>query len=187
MRILLAAFVVLGTGCAADRPQGFPFPEFVGEYRIVDAEGESAWEQIPPLGALSRMRALTDRMRRSLASSLGTVQVRPAVGGEYVEWNIAMDEPAHEIRRMLGPRNVDGSFPIWRFEQQPAPAVAVDGVVRIDHDEMIADFQGTTPARAFVLRERWRLVDDGTLEFALEAGPDPGSLARVGGFTAVRQ
>jgi hypothetical protein len=99
---------------------------------------------------------------------------------------MAMDEPAHEIRRMVGPRNADGSFPIWRFEQQPAPAVAADGVLRIDQDGMIADFQGTT-SRAFVLRERWRLVDEGTLEFALEAGPDVSSLVRVGGFTAVRR
>ena len=75
----------------------------------------------------------------------------------------------------------------WRFEQPPAPS-ANEGTARVEGDELIADFaihgvEGRRP----VIRERWRLTEDGRLEFSLEGGSEGERLARVGGFTAIRQ
>jgi hypothetical protein len=178
----------LCSGCAQTRPEGGPLPQFTGEYRIVDAGEEASPELLPEFVPLSRLSGLSNRVRQSLASSLGTVHVRPAIGGEYAEWNMAFDDPPHEIRRMVGPKKADGSFPIWRFEQQPAPRVDPRGVVRLERNEIVADFVSALPAaRALMIRERWTLVGDDTLKFALEAGPQSGKLVRVGGFTAIRQ
>jgi hypothetical protein len=84
------------------------------------------------------------------------------------------------------PKNPDGSFRVWRFEQDPAASVATEGSARLQGQEFLADFAATTGEPGRMLRERWTLATDGRLEFSLEAAQD-GPPTRVGGFVAVRQ
>ena len=114
------------------------------------------------------------------------VRISPALGGTYAEWQIHFVEPEHELRMFLGPSNPDGDYPVWRFEQEPAPAVAHEGVARFQAGELVAEFRSPTPGVEKILRERWRLTD-GELEFSLEAGTQGAPLQRTGGFTASRE
>jgi hypothetical protein len=180
--------VVVGAGCGQAPSSEGPLAQFSGEYRIIEAGNEASPGIVEELAPGLPVVGLMTRLRQSWASSLGNVRVQPAVGGEYAEWNMAFDDPAHEIRRMVGPRQADGSFPIWRFEQQPAPALDHHGVLRLERNAVVAEFVSRASApRPLVIRERWTLVGDDTLEFALEAGPSSEKLIRVGRFTAVRE
>jgi hypothetical protein len=184
--VAVIASAMFAACTTASHTIGGPVPQFNGEYRIVEArQGASILPD--EFGALSRISDLTNRVQESTGDRLGTMQVRPAVGGEYAEWTIVLDEPAHEIRLLLGPKLADGTFPIWRFEQQPAPTLAHEGRARLEGNQMIADFVVVGPADPRrIVRERWTRSDDGRLEFDLEGGVDDGPFRRVGGFVAVR-
>lgn len=115
----------------------------------------------------------------------GVVRVAGVMGGAYSEWNVSMGQPSHEIRMLVAPRAADGRFRVWRFEQEPAPAVAHEGTAYLaDDQELVAEFPGTAGAGR-VLRERWRLTESGGLTFSLEAGSQGEPLRRVGGFSAI--
>jgi hypothetical protein len=70
------------------------------------------------------------------------VRIAPALGGTYAEWRVNFGSPAHELRLMVGVQKADGSYPVWRFEQEqePAPAVGQEGIARFDADELVAEF-----------------------------------------------
>lgn len=121
-----------------------------------------------------------------VTGATGTVRIVPALGGKYAEWHIRFDDPEHEVRMFLGLVTPDGDYPVWRFEQEPAPFVAEKGVARFDGGELVAEFASTTPTTPRVLRERWKLTE-ATLEFSLEAGTQGESLRTVGGFVASRE
>jgi hypothetical protein len=88
---------------------------------------------------------------------------------------------------LIGGRRADGTFPVWRFEQEPAPAVSNEGVARLDGTELVADFVAReSDAARHMIRERWNLTD-GNLSFSLEANTQGRVPERVGGFVAVRQ
>ncbi len=120
------------------------------------------------------------------SGATGRVRISPALGGTYAEWEIRFDEPEHELRMFLGLPNPDGDYPVWRFEQAPAPAVAQEGVARFQAGELVAEFTSPAPGVEKILRERWRLTD-GELEFSLEAGTQGAPPQRIGGFTASRE
>ena len=73
---------------------------------------------------------------------------------------------------LVGARRTDWTYPVWRFEQAPAPATAGGGRARVEGNELIADFplRDATGERP-ILRERWRLIGDDRLDFPLESGP----------------
>ena len=124
---------------------------------------------------------------RIVRGSAGTVRVAEAVGGAYAEWRVSLGQPSHELRMLVAASSADGSFRVWRFEQEPAPAVGHEGIARLEGREFIADFPATTGQAGRFLRERWRLAPDGSLEFDLEASAQGEAPRRVGGFVAVRQ
>src|SRR5262245_56231556 len=98
----------------------------------------------------------------------GTVQVSDALGSSFSEWVVRFEEPRHEVRLMVGELRSDGTFPVWRFEQDPAPQVAHQGSGRLSGEEFVADFGSTDGQQGKFLRERWTLTADG-LQFDLEA------------------
>ena len=116
----------------------------------------------------------------------GTVRILDALGGSYTEWAATFGRPSHEVRMLVGARNGDGTFRVWRFEQEPAPNVSNEGTARLVGQEFIADFTANTGPQGKMIRERWRLTTSG-LEFVLEASGQGEPPRRVGGFTAVRQ
>ena len=70
------------------------------------------------------------------AGPRGTVRVSDALGGSYTEWAVTFGQPSHELRMFVGARNGDGTFRVWRFEQEPSPGVTA----RLEGQELIADF-----------------------------------------------
>ena len=116
----------------------------------------------------------------------GTVQVSDALGGSFTEWVIQLEEPRHEVRLMVGERRADGSLPVWRFEQDPAPQVEHRGTGRLSDQGFVADFVSTDGEQGKFLRERWTLTQNG-LRFDLEASGNGAGPQRVGGFEAIRQ
>ena len=68
----------------------------------------------------------------------------------------------------------------------PAPDVANEGTARMDGPMLIADFYSTDGQPQKLLRERWTLRPNGSLQFDLEAAQG-GPPQRMGGFTANRQ
>lgn len=116
----------------------------------------------------------------------GSVRIAGVMGGAYSEWTVSVGQPSHEVRMLVAPPGADGRFRVWRFEQEPAPAVAHEGTARLaDNQELVAEFPGTAGADR-VLRERWRLTGDGGLTFTLEAGSQGQTIRRVGGFSAIK-
>ena len=118
--------------------------------------------------------------------AIGTVVVAPLIGSEYAEWSVHFDEPDHEIRMIVGPRQTDGTFPVWRFEQTPAPTVRNDGTGYLDAGAFVAEFAFVSDKSSAFLRERWMLRQD-RLEFALETrAAGSTSPTRIGAFIAER-
>ena len=116
----------------------------------------------------------------------GTVQVSDALGRSFTEWVVRFEEPRHEVRLMVGERRVDETFPVWRFEQDPAPQVEHEGIGRLSGQGFVADLGSTDGERGKFRRERWTLTRDG-LAFDLEASRNGVGPQRGGGFVAVRQ
>jgi hypothetical protein len=77
----------------------------------------------------------------------GTVRVSDALGGSYTEWAVTFGQPSHEPRMFVGGRNNDGTFRVWRFEQEPSPAVSNEGTARLEGQELVADFAHATSPR----------------------------------------
>jgi hypothetical protein len=125
------------------------------------------------------------RGQYQLPGRVGTVRVADTLGGSYTEWAVSIGQPSHEVRMIVGPRKADGTFPAWRFEQDPAPNVANEGTARLEGPTLVADFYAAGEPQK-MLRERWTLGPDGSLRFDLEAAQG-GSPQRVGGFMANRQ
>lgn len=120
MRIVLLTVVAACTACVQAPHREGPLPQFTGEYRILSTS-ESAAGLLDTFGPLARISSLSSRFRESFAGRLGTVRIRPTVGGEYAEWSVQFDSPSHEVRMIIGSRHTNGSLPVWRFEEQPAP------------------------------------------------------------------
>ena len=87
---------------------------------------------------------------------------------------------------MLGSRRADGAYPVWRFEQEPAPRVPVEGITRMDGDDLVAEFIASDDEATRMIREQWTLHDQ-RLEFTLEASTGGREPVRVGGFVASRE
>jgi hypothetical protein len=116
----------------------------------------------------------------------GTVRISDALGTSYAEWVIRFDEPLHEVRLMVGELRADGTFPVWRFEQDPAPRVEHQGTGRLSGQGFVVDFGSVDGEQGKFLRERWTLTPGG-LQFDLEASGNGVGPRRVGGFMAIRQ
>lgn len=159
MRLSIAVFVVglTAAGVTAQTPGQVPLRQFTRVYQIVSGD-----------------------------SGDGIVRISSALGGTYAEWQIQFEDPEHELRMLVGFPDPDGSFPVWRFEQEPAPAVAQEGVARLEETELVAEFRKRSPGTEGVLLERWRLAG-ADLEFTLEAGLQGEPPQRIGGFVAARQ
>jgi hypothetical protein len=70
-------------------------------------------------------------------------------------------EPRHEVRLLVGMLRSDGMFPVWRFEQEPAPQVEHQGTGRLSGPGFVADFGATDGEQGKFLRERWTLTVNG--------------------------
>jgi hypothetical protein len=134
-----------------------------------------------PSGPLSQFRG-----NYQIANGGGTVRIADALGGSYTEFAVTLVQPAHELKMLVGAPTSNGMFQVWRFEQEPAPAVSNAGTARLEGQELIADFPHVAGPAGKLIRERWRLTN-GALEFTLEASGGNGPPVRAGGYTATRQ
>jgi len=117
----------------------------------------------------------------------GVIRIGEALGGTYTEWRVTLGQPQHELRMLVGARRDDGTFPVWRFEQEPAPRVPNQGVARLQGSELVAEFVApANDAARHMIRERWKVTSD-SLVFTLEANTQGREPQRVGGFVATRQ
>jgi hypothetical protein len=116
----------------------------------------------------------------------GTLRIADALGNSYAEWTLRIGEPSHELRMLVGARRADGTFPVWRFEQEPAPTVAQDGIGRLEGQAFVAEFRTANGNPGKLIRERWTRIG-ASVRFDLEAEGEGSGPVRVGGFTAVRQ
>ena len=118
----------------------------------------------------------------------GTVEIRPALGGSFHEMRVQFTDVAHELRYLVRTAAVGGIHSVWRFEEDPSPAVKNEGAARFEGGDLIAVFPHLTDNPSQVFREHWKVAAaTGQLEYVLEASSEGKKLRRVGGFTAARQ
>jgi hypothetical protein len=91
----------------------------------------------------------------------GTVLVSDALGSSFIEWVVRFEEPRHEVRLMVGAVRPDATFPVWCFEQDPAPRVEHQGTGRLSEQGFVADFGSIDAEQGKFLRERWTLTREG--------------------------
>jgi hypothetical protein len=116
----------------------------------------------------------------------GVVEVRAAVTGDYSQLHASFTNPPHDLLVIVGKPKADGTLPVWRFEQEPAPNIPNNGMGRLQNGELVADFMSADDPGQKLIRERWKFINRGELEFALEASSDGAAPHRVGGYTAKR-
>jgi hypothetical protein len=118
----------------------------------------------------------------------GTVEIRPALGGSFHEVRVLFTDVPHELRYLVATAAVSGTHSVWRFEEDPAPAVKNEGTARFEGGELIAVFPHKADNPSQIFREHWRVAAaSGQLDYVLEASSEGKKLRRVGGFTAARQ
>ena len=138
------------------------------------------------IAGATEMASLTGRYKITSGGS-GTVEIGPALGGSFHEVRVVFTDVPHELRYLVATTSVSGTHPVWRFEEDPAPAVRNEGTARFEGGELIAEFPHKTDNPSQVFRERWKVAASGELTFVLEASSEGKKLRRVGGFTAARQ
>jgi hypothetical protein len=114
----------------------------------------------------------------------GVIEVRPTMGGTYTELRASFKNPEHENLVIIGKSRADGTIPVWRFEQDPAPNVSNEGSGRFQNNQLITEFLSKNDPDRKLLRETWKLRPSGQLEFTLEASTHNQLPRRVGGFVA---
>jgi hypothetical protein len=122
----------------------------------------------------------------------GTLDVRPAVNGWYVEWEINIHGgPIERQLRMLA--TFDSSvkhFRIWRFETlPPEPSDRAEGKGRLEGGEFIQEWRMPAPdGHPGTFRNRIRMQGPDTLVIISEGIRDGESgVTRIGVTTAVRR
>ena len=134
----------------------------------------------------TEMASLTGRYKIT-SGGAGSVEIGPALGGSFQEVRVVFTDVPHELRYLVSTAAVRGVHPVWRFEEDPAPAVRNEGTARFEAGELIFEFPHKTDNPSQVFRERWNLAASGQLDFVLEASSEGKTLRRVGGFSAARQ
>src|SRR5687767_101234 len=132
------------------------------------------------------MASLSGRYKIT-SGGAGTVEIGPALGGSFHEVRVLFTDVPHELRYLVASEAVRGIHPVWRFEEEPSPAVRNEGTARFEGGEFIAEFPHKTDSPAYIFRERWKVAASGQLDFVLEASSEGKKLRRVGSFTAARQ
>jgi len=148
----------------------------------------------PPAEALARLDPFLGEYNQTMDYAgqdwAGTIGVRPAVKGWYVEWEInTVSGPIDRQLRLLMTwgRHVE-QFRVWRFETlDPLPAGTDEGVARLEADELVMEWSMPAPdGSPGTFRNRVRMQGSDTLVIVTEGQPDGGEVHRIGVTTAVR-
>lgn len=121
----------------------------------------------------------------------GTLAIRPAVKGWYVEWEInTRSGPIDRQLRLLVTWDREAEkYRIWRFETlPPLPAGANEGTGRFDGDEFLMEWAMPAPdGEMGTFRNRARMTAADTLTIVTEGERASGEVRRIGVTTAVRR
>jgi hypothetical protein len=153
----------------------------------------------PPVAELAKFRPYLGMYEqtmdwRGLAFS-GTIEIKAAVKGWYVEWIInthhqqAIDRENRLI--MTWDRNLK-KYRIWRFETlDPLPPEGTEGEVRFSGEELIMEWKGPKdPVRGMDVkfyRNRVRFTGKDEFEIVTELEPKEGELRKLGVTRAKRR
>lgn len=167
----------------------------------VTASGQSDPRNVPapPATELAKFRPYLGMYEqtmdwRGLAFS-GTIEVKPAVKGWYVEWIISTHHQQSIDREnrliMTWDRNLK-KYRVWRFETlDPLPPEATEGEVRFSGEELIMEWKGPKePVRGMDVkfyRNRVRFTGKDEFEIVTEMEPKEGELRQLGVTRAKRR
>jgi hypothetical protein len=173
-RAILAALLLPAIGSAQTDPDNVPQPPstelarlspFLGSYSVTSEYVDQEW--------------------------FGSLDLRPAVKGWYVEWEINVHSgPIDRQLRMMITWDRDAeAYRIWRFETLPAaPAERFEGTGRFEGDEFVMEWNEPTPwGEPGLFRNRLVLDDPDTLLIISEGQPEGGEVVTVGVTTARRR
>jgi hypothetical protein len=165
------------------------------------AEGQSDPRNVPapPAVELAKFRPYLGMYEqtmdwRGLAFS-GTIEIKPAVKGWYVEWIISTHHQQSIDREnrllMTWDRNLK-KYRVWRFETlDPLPTESTEGEIRFSGDELIMEWKGSKePVRGMVVkfyRNRVRFTAKDEFEIVTELEPSEGEHVRMGVTRAKRR
>jgi hypothetical protein len=121
---------------------------------------------------------------------LGTLELRPAVKGWYVEWEINVQSGSidRQLRMFITWDRELQTYRIWRFETlPPAPSERAEGIGRFEGDEFVMEWNEPTPwGQPGLFRNRLKMDDPNTLIIISEGEPLGGEVVEIGVTTARR-
>lgn len=127
----------------------------------------------------------TDNEYMGLGPFRGTLDVRPAVKGWYVEWIIdTRHGPIDRQLRMLTTWDERlGRYRVWRFETLPqSPPGTVEAEAHFDGDEFVMEWKNARgpDGQRGTFRNRIRMEGPDELVIISEAEPERGGIVRLG-------
>jgi hypothetical protein len=160
------------------------------------AAGDSAWVPVPPTEQLARLRPYLGLYQHSGQTWIsdrpgqgpwrGTLEVKPAGKGWYVDWIISTQSgPIDRQLRMLVTWSVEGNeYRVWRFGSTPGDAGHM-GRVRFEGDALIMEWNGAPmpDGSRGTFRNIVRLHGDDELVIRSEAENSEGSVVLLGEWT----
>jgi hypothetical protein len=123
----------------------------------------------------------------------GSLDLRPAVRGWYLEWEINVHSGPidRQLRMMITWDAAVGHYRIWRFETAPPfPAATAEGTGRLENGEFVMEWDDVSPdGRPGTFRNRLRMEGSATLVVITEAEPasGEGGIMRIGVTTGRRR
>ncbi len=122
---------------------------------------------------------------------LGTLDIRPAVKGWYVEWeiNVQSDTIDRQLRMLITWSRESDEYRVWRFETlPPGPSDRIEGVGRFEGDDFVMEWNAPTPwGEPGLFRNRLQLTGSDTLTIVSEGEPLGKDVIRIGVTTARRK
>lgn len=148
-------------------------------------------ERLAELESFFGFYAHTDNEWMGIGPFRGTLEVRPAIKGWYVEWIInTRHGPIDRQLRMLTTWDDQlGHYRVWRFETVPqSPPGTIEGEARFDGEEFIMEWKNSRgpDGRRGTFRNRVRMVTPNELVIISEAEPEGGGLVHLSDWRNVR-
>lgn len=121
----------------------------------------------------------------------GTLDLRPAVKGWYVEWEINVHSGPidRQLKMFITWDRGSEQYRVWRFETLPVgPSEQIEGIGRFEGDDFVLEWNQPTPWGApGLFRNRLKLEGPDTLVIISEGEPLGEDVIQVGVTTARRR
>jgi hypothetical protein len=155
------------------------------------AQSDTTNIPLPPAAELAALQPFfgayehDDNYWEGMGPFRGTLEVRPAVKGWYVEWiiNTQYGPIDRQLRMLITWDRELGHYRVWRFETLPQlPPGAVEAEARFEGEEFVMEWRNTPgPAGGRgTFRNRIRMESPDELVVVSEVEPEAGGLIRLG-------